>query len=777
MPEMPKKVAVIGAGPSGLTTGKAMLEKGLLPTIFEAKDRIGGLWAPPSPETCPQALALKREMRTNLSKLTCSFSDYFPLENFEMFPKVEHMLEYLEGYQKRFIPEERIRLGVEVTSVSPVSRDGISGWDVEWKKGGEKGSEFYEFLAICSGFFARPFLPDVENLLEFGGSVLHSSEYSWSKIQEQPKKFDKRKILVVGGSLSGAEIAAELALQVSSIDSEDERSNVEIIHLMHRPPWIFPKSLVIPNPVDVTAPKFLPLDFVFYDSSSQKGDQPETSAQEKIRKSNAFLKTLAGSDQECLHENLKIANGLLDHPPWTALSDSYANFVCGGLIKPVLGRLSGVSRQSSNTLILGASSSVPQLTEIDTIIFCTGYHPASVLESILPPDIYQSITANASTTKQESDANILPFLLHNETLHPALGKNAGFVGMYKGPFFGVMELQAKWLAGLFIGSLAWPEEETMRKEIEETKEIRENRRRDENDTADRTQWSWKLYPVVMDRLQKLVGVEISQAAKSQSLEISPLIPSDSSLLSGDEHAKAAVDFIGALLSEVASTPKYVAFGVFRALQGKWKLSRKLRSKLPGFPSGVFTGTAEFRPRLPTFEYDDSAVDQATKGGPSCSTRTVQRIINPSEETHNGDLLEYLYTEKGELITDNGGLRFTATRQYIYRYSPRSDSISVWFVKTDSTTVDYFFHELQFLGTGEEVEVLGEADGVEEAGGWKAKSEHLCVKDMYWPAYRFTFGLGVEGSGRRSPELDKFWIRYKVEGPKKDYVSEGLYERF
>ncbi len=39
-----KKVAIIGAGASGLTATKCCLEEGLKPVCFEKTDQIGGLW-------------------------------------------------------------------------------------------------------------------------------------------------------------------------------------------------------------------------------------------------------------------------------------------------------------------------------------------------------------------------------------------------------------------------------------------------------------------------------------------------------------------------------------------------------------------------------------------------------------------------------------------------------------------------------------------------------------------------------------------------------------
>lgn len=43
-PIMVHRVAVIGAGPSGLTSIKACLDEGLVPTCFESSDDMGGLW-------------------------------------------------------------------------------------------------------------------------------------------------------------------------------------------------------------------------------------------------------------------------------------------------------------------------------------------------------------------------------------------------------------------------------------------------------------------------------------------------------------------------------------------------------------------------------------------------------------------------------------------------------------------------------------------------------------------------------------------------------------
>lgn len=171
--------------------------------------------------------------------------------------------------------------------------------------------------------------------------------------------------------------------------------------------------------------------------------------------------------------------------------------------------------------------------------------------------------------------------------------------------------------------------------------------------------------------------------------------------------------------------KLPAAAIFEGLKGSWRLRRSLNSSLPAFPSGTFDGLATFHPRAPT--------------------------------AHSA-AAELLYSEQGELRTDNG-FTLKANRKYVYRYSADDDKISAWFVKEDATAehgteeVDDLFHDLELT---------------REEGAFTARGEHLCQLDMYWAYYEF-----------RLPEngdMKVFGVRYKVKGPEKDYTSDTAYER-
>ena len=199
------------------------------------------------------------------------------------------------------------------------------------------------------------------------------------------------------------------------------------------------------------------------------------------------------------------------------------------------------------------------------------------------------------------------------------------------------------------------------------------------------------------------------------------------------------------------SPEFVSKAVFSELQGKWKLTRSLTSKLPGYPEGEFEGLAEFHPRLRTFT--------AVKTGEG------QWKAEPAKASYLSiglDVPEYLYSEEGVLTTKSGQVSH-GKRKYIYHNDGDASQITAWFVKTDGNSVDNFFHHLDFTKAPEK---LG-TPGVEGDGGWKAAGERLCAEDSYWPAYRFVFCGAM---------LEKFWIRYRVLGSSKDYISEAMYVR-
>jgi hypothetical protein len=191
-------------------------------------------------------------MCTNSSVFSCSFSDWCHGQEDEEEGKeavvrnqvgVEEVGRYLDGFSRRYLPEGTVRVGTEVVGVEEEP-------DGRWRI---NGAETFDFLVVATGVFTEPYIPLVETLEKFAGTAVHSAHYVAEEILSLNDQ-RKRRILVVGGCLSGAEVPADIALRMASMPKEN-RENLELLHLFTKPPWIFPKMLPFANEADPAAPR------------------------------------------------------------------------------------------------------------------------------------------------------------------------------------------------------------------------------------------------------------------------------------------------------------------------------------------------------------------------------------------------------------------------------------------------------------------------------------------------------------------------------------------
>lgn len=797
---------IIGAGPAGLAAAKALKQyPNLSATIFEAKSILGGLWALSEDRTsdsksmganCPP------QLRTNLSRFTCSFSD-LPWRTSRLFPKSYEVQQYLQHYAS--LSKDIFRFNTKVARVEHKSRPDQSPWKVSFlQDGGEETSKDFDFVIVASGFFAQPWIP--QSLLPFSSNdpkvamqtprILHSSEYAFDRVlslfpsantahvDRLPRK---RKVVVVGGSLSAVEVISDLCININSIQSEassaertpgemtrptNMSNSWEVVHVVPRPFWVLPRFLphLKRTPGDASStppPKFLPLDLIFYDACKlrnpppSRSDTPPSEA-ERFHQSNTNFRTLLGYTshaQADLSPNLEITeeNGWMYCPPWITISDTYANFMREKRAEIVVGHVIGADMDIGNdsriTLTLTSNPHMETITEVDVVISCTGYKPS--LDKFLSPEILRTMEYSTASPSSSSDVTFLPAILPQQMFLPCstdLPHNAtttiGFVGMYKGPYFGVIELQARYLAALFAGELEWPKQEILSKDAEAMRSIRrsrENGKKGEDGSRERRQWSWGDYMGVVKGLVERLGIvegtpysTSDSSVSSLETEIDPIIPAHFPSQNTSQDALKSVH----ALKEVLNS-SFLSISVFRALHGSWKVHRRIVSQLADVPGGVFEGTANFLPR----------------------SSSGDRPYSPNEGT-GGYEYEYLYSEIGTFtLSNNSDIKLDAKRKYVYRYEEDREVVSVWFIKGDGWTTDGLFHEVtDFDGTAAPTTAGSQSASVRASG-----TRHLCGPDTYNTTYHFSF----LNSG---PELESLSIKYKVEGPKKNYISEATYER-
>nr|QFR37233.1 flavin-containing monooxygenase [Cyberlindnera americana] len=243
-----RSVAVIGAGPCGAGLTRALLAEKAFSniTVFERRDRLGGLWnytreksLIPSITPVPSVDPLRpigkiqaggksfyespvyKYLDANVPKDLMAYKDFpFPKE-VPLFPLQEQILEYIQGYSKKI--EEYVRFDTEVTSVNWLTDD--NQWEVKSRSLDTDliTTEKYDAVAIAVGSYDQPYIPDVPGISQWGtdhpGSIIHAKTY------DEPSQFSKsRNILVVGNSASGADIAYQLATMLDKTIYKSVRS-------------------------------------------------------------------------------------------------------------------------------------------------------------------------------------------------------------------------------------------------------------------------------------------------------------------------------------------------------------------------------------------------------------------------------------------------------------------------------------------------------------------------------------------------------------------------
>ncbi|KAM6217251.1 flavin-containing monooxygenase 5-like [Rhynchocyon petersi] len=202
-----RRIAVIGAGVSGLSAIKSCLEEGLEPTCFEGSSDIGGLWRYEE-ETDGGRPSIYKSATSNTSKEMTAYSDYpFPdhLPNYLHNSKI---MEYLRMYVEHFHLRKYIQFLSKVCSLRKRSDFSSTGqWEVVVEAEGKQETHVFDGIMVCTGLYTNPYMPlqNFPGIKRFKGQYIHSWEY------KRPEKFEGKRILVIGIGNSGADLAVELS--------------------------------------------------------------------------------------------------------------------------------------------------------------------------------------------------------------------------------------------------------------------------------------------------------------------------------------------------------------------------------------------------------------------------------------------------------------------------------------------------------------------------------------------------------------------------------------
>ncbi|XP_070765277.1 flavin-containing monooxygenase 5-like [Enoplosus armatus] len=205
---MVQKVAVIGAGISGLTSIKTCLDEGLEPTCFESSHDIGGLWRfKDDPE--PGRANIYFSVILNSSKERMAFSDFPPPAELPNNMHHSEVLQYLRLYAQAFKLLQHIRFQTSVISVRQRSDFAATGqWEVETEsKEGQRKTHVFDAVIVCTGHFTEPHLPlkDFPGIESFEGRYFHSWDY------RNAEGLQGKRVVVIGIGSSGGDIAVDVS--------------------------------------------------------------------------------------------------------------------------------------------------------------------------------------------------------------------------------------------------------------------------------------------------------------------------------------------------------------------------------------------------------------------------------------------------------------------------------------------------------------------------------------------------------------------------------------
>lgn len=214
----PQRVAIIGAGISGLAYADVLTRCGFSVVLFEYCARIGGVWARAYPGVSLQNSAAEY----HLSSFPWPFTP-------DLHPTGEQILRYLEA-----LVEARkfdVRLQHEVVAAHAVD---AGGWALDVQRpaadgvGSEDFSEHFDYLVVSTGQYSEG-----KHRLALAGESQFAGKVITEREVTDLAMFDGARVAVVGFGKSALDMASFAAPRAASVD-----------HIFRTPRWTIPRTLL-----------------------------------------------------------------------------------------------------------------------------------------------------------------------------------------------------------------------------------------------------------------------------------------------------------------------------------------------------------------------------------------------------------------------------------------------------------------------------------------------------------------------------------------------------
>jgi len=211
-PDRPFRVAVIGAGMSGLLAAHRLRQAGIDVTILEKDDDVGGTWYENTYPGC----------RVDVPNHFYSYSFAQRPDWPQFFSTQPALLDYFRRCADELGLRPLIRFGTEVVEARFDDTD--QQWSVTTRSAsGGDATERYDVVVSAVGQLNRPKYPDLPGVGEFAGPAFHSARW------DHDVDLTGKRVAVIGTGASAVQLIPEIAAEVG-----------ELLVFQRTPPWIAP---------------------------------------------------------------------------------------------------------------------------------------------------------------------------------------------------------------------------------------------------------------------------------------------------------------------------------------------------------------------------------------------------------------------------------------------------------------------------------------------------------------------------------------------------------
>ncbi|XP_051866948.1 flavin-containing monooxygenase 5-like [Pristis pectinata] len=410
---MSKRVAIIGAGASGLTCIKCCLDEDLEPVCFERSNDIGGLWNFQEAVTDGRP-SIYKSLIINTSKEMMCYSDFPVPEEYPSYMHNSKIMDYFRLYATHFNLMKYIRFATNVCSITKQTDFSSTGqWDVVTRDiEGNLETTTFDAVLVCTGHHTNPHLPldSFPGIEKFKGQYIHSKDY------KEPLKFEGKRVVVIGIGNSGGDLAVEIS-----------RHAKQVFLSTRRGAWI----------INRVAERGYPADMMYICRINNLLASPLTAL---------FIQKSLNSRFDHANYGLQPSHSFYSQHP-TVNDDLPNRIISGGvLVKPNV-------KQFTESAAIFEDDTVE---DIDAVIFATGY-------SFAFPFLDESII-KVNKNHTHLYKYVFPPQLEQQTL--------AIIGLVQpwGAIMPISELQARWATRVFKGLAKLPCVNNMMADILEKKE-------------------------------------------------------------------------------------------------------------------------------------------------------------------------------------------------------------------------------------------------------------------------------------------------------------------